>query len=258
VSTSSSAVSVGGDASGSQPFQGYLSNISVVNGTALYSGTTYTVPTAPSSVVANTKLLLSTTNAGIIDNAMMNNLETVGNAQISTAVSKFGGGSMAFDGSGDWLVAPSNAMFNMGTGNFTIECWAYPQTQVQTYPALFNLTGTADLSVAYNHGDGTANSFSMLTGGTRTSASVTSSVNAWYHIAIVRNGTTVTLYIDGTSRATTTNSSTLGGTTCTIGVYGTAFGTTAFKGYIDDLRITNGYARYTSNFTPPTEAFPTF
>jgi len=62
------------------------------------------------------------------------------------------------------------------------------------------------------------------------------------------------LYIDGTSRATTTNSSTLGGTTCTIGVYGAAFPTTAFKGYIDDLRITKGYARYTATFTPPTAA----
>jgi hypothetical protein len=241
----------------SELFGGFFSNTRLVKGTAVYdpTQTTLTVPTAPLTAVSGTGYLGFFTNGAIFDNAMMNDLETVGNAQISTSVVKYGTGSLAFDGTGDWLVAPSNAMFNMGTGNFTIECWAYPQTQVQTYPALFNLTGTADLSVAYNHGDGTANSFSMLTGGTRTSASVTSSVNAWYHIALVRNGTTVTLYIDGTSRATTTNSSTLGGTTCTIGVYGTAFGTTAFKGYIDDLRITKGYARYTSNFTAPTSAF---
>jgi len=232
---------------------GYMANFRIVKGTAVYTAA-FTPPTAPLTAVTNTSILLNTVNAGIFDNAMMNDLETVGNAQISTSVKKYGTGSIAFDGAGDYLVAPSNAIFNMGTGNFTIECWAYPQTQVESYPALFNLTGVNDLSVAYNHGDGTANSFSMLTGATRTSASVTSSVNNWYHIALVRNGTTVTLYIDGTSRATTTNSSTLGGTTCTIGVYGAAFPTTAFKGYIDDLRITKGYARYTTTFTPPTSA----
>ena len=242
----------------SELFGGFFSNTRLVKGTAVYdpTQTTLTVPTAPLTAVSGTGYLGFFTNGAIFDNAMMNDLETVGNAQISTSVKKYGTGSLAFDGTGDWLVAPSNAMFNMGTGNFTIECWAYPQTQVQTYPALFNLTGTADLSVAYDHGDGTNDSFSMLLGSTRTSASVTSSVNAWYHIALVRNGTTVTLYIDGTSRATATDSSTLGGNTCTIGVYGTAYGTTAFKGYIDDLRITKGYARYTGTFTPPTSALP--
>jgi len=232
---------------------GYMANFRIVKGTAVYTAA-FTPPTAPLTAITNTTVLLKFQNAAIFDNAMMNDLETVGNAQISTSVKKYGTGSIAFDGAGDYLVAPSNAIFNMGTGNFTIECWAYPQTQVESYPALFNLTGVNDLSVAYNHGDGTANSFSMLTGATRTSASVTSSVNNWYHIALVRNGTTVTLYIDGTSRATTTNSSTLGGTTCTIGVYATASPTTAFKGYIDDLRITNGFARYTTTFTPPTSA----
>ena len=238
-----------------QPFNGYITDFRIVKGTAVYT-TTFTPPTTPLTAITNTSLLTNMTNGAIFDNAMMNDLETVGNAQISTSVVKYGTGSLAFDGAGDYLVAPSNAIFNMGTGNFTIECWAYPQTQLESFPALFNLTGVNDLSVAYNHGEGTANSFSMLTGGTRTSASVTSSVNAWYHIAIVRSGTTVTLYIDGTSRATTTNSSTLGGNTCTIGVYGTSFGTTAFKGYLDELRITKGYARYTANFTPPTAAFP--
>jgi len=247
------SISVGGNGSVSLPLNGYASNVRMIKGTAVYTAT-FTPPTAPVTAVSGTSLLANFTNGAIIDNAMMTTLETVGNAQISTSVKKYGTGSLAFDGAGDYLVAPSNAIFNMGTGNFTIECWAYPQTQVESYPALFNLTGVNDLSVAYNHGDGTANSFSMLTGATRTSASVTSSVNNWYHIALVRNGTTVTLYIDGTSRATTTNSSTLGGTTCTIGVYGAAFPTTAFKGYIDDLRITKGYARYTATFTPPTAA----
>jgi hypothetical protein len=250
----SSPFNIGANLNNLSPSTGYICDVRIIKGTAQYTAT-FTPPTAPLTAITDTQFLENFTNGAIFDNAMMNDLETAGNAQISTSVVKYGTGSLAFDGAGDYLVAPSNAIFNMGTGNFTIECWAYPQTQIESYPALFNLTGTADLSVAYNHGEGTANSFSMLTGGTRTSASVTSSVNAWYHIAIVRNGTTVTLYIDGTSRATTTNSSTLGGTTCTIGVYGTGFETTAFKGYLDEFRITKGYARYIANFTPPTQAF---
>jgi len=180
------SISVGGNGSVSLPLNGYASNVRMIKGTAVYTAT-FTPPTAPVTAVSGTSLLANMTNGAIFDNAMMNDLETVGNAQISTSVKKYGTGSIAFDGAGDYLVAPSNAIFNMGTGNFTIECWAYPQTQVESYPALFNLTGVNDLSVAYNHGDGTANSFSMLTGATRTSASVTSSVNNWYHIALVRN-----------------------------------------------------------------------
>jgi hypothetical protein len=253
----SDTVRVGaGGAAITETVNGYICDARILKGTAQYTGSTYTVPTAPLTAITNTSLLLNFTNAGIIDNAMMNDLETVGNAQISTSVKKYGTGSLAFDGNGDALVPPPNAMFNMGTGNFTIECWVYPQTQVQNFPGVFNLSGVADLSVAFDHSDGTNDSFSMLLGATRTSASVTSAVDNWYHIALVRNGTTVTLYIDGTSRATATNSSTLGGNNCTIGMYSTSFSSTSFKGYIDDLRITKGYARYTSNFTPPTAAFP--
>jgi len=258
IRTTTSAIRIGelGAGYSGYAFQGYIGDLRIVNGTAIYSGATYTVPTTPLTAVANTKLLLNMNNAGIRDNAMMCELETIGNAQVSTSVKKYGTGSMYFDGTGDALLAAPSALYNMGTGDFTIECWVYPQTQVQTYPGIITLTGTSDLSIAYDHGDTTNDSFSMLLGGTRTAASVTSAVDNWYYIAVVRSGSTVTLYINGTSRATATNSSTLGGTVCTIGMFGTGSPTTAFKGYIDDLRITKGYARYTTTFTPPTAALP--
>jgi hypothetical protein len=50
-----------------------------------------------------------------------------GNAQISTAQSKFGGSSIAFDGTGDYLTVPDNDNFALGNGNFTIECWDLQQ-----------------------------------------------------------------------------------------------------------------------------------
>jgi len=108
-----------------------------------------------------------------------------------------------------------------------------------------------------------ANKFGFLCGDTTTTAwevtltSTTSvSSNTWYHLAVVRSGNTFSLYVNGVSESTATSSVVIADDTSNllIGVGDT--GTTYLNGYIDDLRITKGYARYTSNFTPPTKAFP--
>ncbi len=77
--------------------------------------------------------------------------------------------------------------------------------------------------------------------------------NQWIHFAIVRNGSNWTMYRDGVSVTTVTYS----GVTSTtnffyIGASGDGY---YFNGYIDELRITKGIARYTSNFTPSTTQF---
>jgi hypothetical protein len=92
------------------------------------------------------------------------------------------------------------------------------------------------------------------------------SANVWHHIAIVRNGTTIKGYVDGIPLTTTINASTGGITDIVAGDYsfvgaiqGTApTGRLFYNGYIQDLRITNGYARYIFPFTPPTQALPTY
>jgi hypothetical protein len=257
VSTSSTAVSIGADTSGASPTQGYISNTRVVKGTALYSGTTYTVPTAPLTAVSNTQLLCNMTNGGIFDNAMMNNLETVGNAQISTSVVKFGTGSMAFDGSGDYLVsnpATSN-LYAFGLGDFTIEGWIYLNSVADNQSLIdFRPSGTngaypliyvSSTSLTYY-----VNSASRINGG----AVATST---WYHFAVARSGTNTKMFLGGTqigSTYTDSNSYLAGAGAPWIGIFRDGSG--ALNGYIDDLRITKGYARYTSNFTPPTAAFP--
>ena len=254
---------IGTKSAGTTPaWQGYISDMRVVNGTAIYdpTQTTLTVPTAPLTAVTNTKLLTNFTNAGIIDNAEMNNLETVGNAQISTSVKKFGTGSLSFDGTGDWLIGPNSKGLYIGSGNFTIEGWVYLNAIGTQYAVVsqFNANGTGPgwtLYIKSNNvlefygGSGTV----TVTGTTALTATT------WTHFAVVRNGSTITIYVNGTAGGTATNSSFSDDTSALVYVGGRAdTSSVALNGYIDDLRITKGYARYTANFTAPTAPFPDF
>jgi hypothetical protein len=234
---------------------GYISNFRVVKGTAVYTAG-FTPPTAPLTAITNTSLLLNFTNAGITDATSKNVLETVGNAQISTTQSKFGGSSMYFDGTGDWLLAPSSQNFNMGTGNWTVECWVYPSSTATR--GLFQITTGHLNSVATGIGLGvstnTGNPWRVYHGTTATDTSTNITTGSWQHIAFVRNGSAINLYLDGTSIYSATDSSDLSSYTfLTVGAwYSSSF---PWLGYIDDLRITKGYARYTANFTAPTAPF---
>jgi hypothetical protein len=248
--TASDITYIGQYSGASRNLTGYISNLRVLKGTALYTAN-FTPPTAPLTAITNTSLLLNYTNAGVIDNAMMNNLETVGNAQISTTQSKWGGSSIAFDGTGDWLLAPSSPNFAID-GNFTVEMWVYFNntttyvffdmrgigTAAPNNPVLF-WSNSASKIQAYINDD------FRITSGTLNTAQ-------WYHVALTRSGTTVTLYVDGVSQGTYTYSASI---TQQALYVGTGSGLNSFNGYIDDLRITKGFARYTANFTPPSGPF---
>ena len=244
-----SAFRIGQKQDGTRPFNGYITDMRVLVGTAVYT-TAFTPPTAPITAITNTSLLLNYTNAGILDNAMMNDLENVGNAQISTSVKKYGTGSMYFDGSGDYLFSIANQTNNFGTGNFTIECWIN-----------FASVGNAQIVSAGTGNNSGAHYWQYYSGqlqfgiqvlGTITATSWTPTANTWYHIAVVRSGTNVYQFVDGTQLGTTATSSQnfVDGPTY-IGYGGAGY----LNGYLDDLRVTKGYARYTANFTPPTAAF---
>ena len=245
---------------------GYFSNVRVVKGSAVYNPTSSTlvVPTSPLTNITNTSLLLNATNSGITDAAAKNVLETVGSAQISTAQSKFGGSSIYLDGTGDYLTFPSSQGFAMGTGDFTFEGWVYATGSdaadatgiFQQGTSLFPTSLTNSLAVAIRPVSATIR-WHTYAKNTSQDSTATVSLNTWYHFAFVRNGTTTTLYIDGSSVITVTSDNTdYTGTFLGVGsIYGTV--NTNWEGYIDDLRITKGYARYTTNFTPPTQAFPT-
>lgn len=240
------AITIGWQPGGSWPWNGYIADFRLVSGSAVSS-----IPTTPLTAIAGTSLLLNMTNAGIYDNAMMNDLETVGNAQVSTSVKKFGTGSMYFDGSGDYLQTPISQLFAFGSGDFTVELWAYFNTSTisKTLVALSTANGTViDTS---NTGYIRAN---ITVGGSdrRITGSLLAVTGQWYHIAFVRTTTVLTLYVDGVSVGTYAIGTQIADPVSAV----SQVGNTSFHGYIDDLRITKGYARYTANFTPPTAAFP--
>jgi hypothetical protein len=247
---------IGGYYSTAYLYQGYLSDLRIVKGTAVYTSA-FTPPTAPLTAISGTSLLTNFTNGAIFDNAMMNDLETVGNAQISTSVKKYGTGSLAFDGTGDRLVGPPTYLYDLA-GDFTIECWANFNTLAGTYTGIASYadsSGWYGWQLIKNNSNIQFQFLSASAGvGTVTSSS-TVTTGVWYHIAVVRSGSTITLYIDGTSKGTSTTTASYSSANSFFRVGDERTISYPLDGYVDDLRITKGYARYTATFTAPTAAF---
>jgi hypothetical protein len=239
---------------------GYISGVRVTKGGALYTGSTYTVPTSPftTTVSAGTaQLLTNFTNAGITDATAKNVLETVGNASISTTQSKFGGSSMFFDGTGDYLTSYNGGdLFRLGTV-YTVEMWFYTTTVGAGNAGLINFATTISGNTGFNLYRSSAEIICNdgAAGGTGPSSGASSvSANTWTHLAVVSNGTTTKLYLDGVEKGsyTGTTGSANSMTYVTIGSFNDK--SAPFSGYIDDLRVSR-FARYTANFTAPTSAF---
>jgi hypothetical protein len=232
-------------------FTGYISNVRLSDNIR-----SITLPTAPYTSDGNTSFLLNFTNAGIIDNTGKNVLETVGNAQIDTTTKKYGTGSLAFDGSGDWLLMSNTPDQQLGTGNFTIEFWVYLASgdTGSNRGLVAKGTSTTGFLVSLNTTEKVV--FTYTTSTITSTGSITT--NAWNHIAVVREGTgsnQTKIYINGTNDGTGTVSTDFNQTSVMY-VGANRTGGDAMKGFIDDLRITKGVARYTANFTAPTKEFP--
>jgi hypothetical protein len=236
-----------------QVWNGYISSVRISNTVR----TVTSIPTSPFSNDGNTTFLANFTNAGIPDYSMMNNLETVGDAQVSTTQSKFGTGSMYFDGTGDGLVVPSSPLAVFGTNDFTIEWWQY-WNSISGFQTIYsnNYISSNNILIQTGNGTGKYRIFMNDSNPTLTETNA-ASTGQWYHYAVVRNGSTLTIYRNGVSNGSTTSSASVGVSTA-ITEIGQGNNSFSLNSYIDDLRITRGYARYTSSFTPPTAAFPTF
>ena len=196
-----------------------------------------------------------------------------GDAEISTAQSKFGGSSLSLDGNGDYVDLPQ-VTNQLVSQDFTIEFWfrinsgAGSET-VGLFGSYYTTPSGKGMlmvsSATYNqvyfqwmYGSGTGTDWAYLNQpqGTRTALSN----NTWYHVAVTRSGSTWRLFLNGTQEDSVTQSDQLtdSGSTTRLGNYGpSATASHGLNGYIEDFRITRGVARYTSNFTAPTSAHPT-
>lgn len=187
-----------------------------------------------------------------------------GNAQISVAQSKFGGTSGLFHGTGDYLLAANSADFNFGTGDFTIDFWVRRDGTQGDYACLIAANDVAHMNgwtLDMNSG-ANIHKLRWITKGSGTYAVDITASSAvadatWTHVAIVRYGNTVTMYLNGASVGSkdvtgwTINSA---GTGLVVARQFTDIAGYYYKGWIDELRISKGVALWTNNFTPPTSA----
>lgn len=178
----------------------------------------------------------------------------VSSATIATAQSKFGGSSLYIPNGSSRITTPGTSTMN-AAGDFTMEVWIYNSSS-NDYPTLLENGASSNSLAIYLANTASSQVLRMWNNGSATNFSSTLPQNEWYHFALVRSGSTVKLYVNGTADSTTrsdSNSYAFGSDTLHIGGHPslTSYG---FQGYLDDFRLTIGLARYTSNFTPPTTA----
>ena len=167
---------------------------------------------------------------------------------------------MYFDGTGDWLSSPPAVNLSYSSGNFTIEAWVYPTTLSGTKPIVESRSSAAS-TTGYAWLVNSSGYLNVYVNGFLGQSSSALTANVWTYVALVRTGTgtnQTTYYINGIASGTITMS---GNITDPISYETKIGGSTSagevWVGYIDDLRITKGYARYTTNFTAPTSALIT-
>ena len=254
-----------------QPATGqvYMDDFRITKGKALYTDSTYTVPTSALGIQQEdpVSLYLPFDSDVNDDSSHSHTVTASGSATISSTQSKFGGNSLSLNGTSQYLTVPNNDVFDFGSEDFTIEMWIY-------------MTSNAGSSAGDRHGlvarraaDGNRSfhvgiqldggqqklQFSHTTGGSggsQTNYDTDIQLNTWTHVAIVRSGPKVYAFVDGVKNGSEHNISTnriyAGTSDLTIGYR--AESSQYFPGYIDDLRISKGVARYTKSFVPPSQA----
>lgn len=202
-----------------------------------------------------------------------NSSTAVGHAKLKTDIKKFGGAAAYLDGVGDWISVPDSSNFVLGNA-FTIEMWIYPIAGANggSYNSLIGQRPATELNGWYLH---TVNASGPLVGSmtgpafeirgpsgnilvtvTSTNSAHYTTLNQWHHIAVTHDGSTIRVFQDGVVTASVNTSIGIADAITNLTIGGLPSTNEMFKGYIDDVRITKGVARYTANFTPSAFPFP--
>ena len=183
-----------------------------------------------------------------------------GNAGLGNAAGNFTGGYLWYAPSTDW---------DMGSGPFTAEAWVkFNSASIGSRVYLWGQASSNGSTNTFWTAKGTNNTLyagvSTSTGFVTVTGTSPVVANTWYHLALVRSGNTIRLYRNGSVEATAAVSGSIPVSTQHMGIgvlgdyaglYGTEYGT-RMMGWLDEVRITKGVARYTSAFTVPSSAFP--
>ena len=233
--------------------QGFISDFAIFN-SAKYSGTTLTIPTSPLSS-SGSELHIKGTDASIIDKSQINHLKIHGNTTGSTTQVKFANTkSVYFDGSSDYISAPTNKLFGFSTNDFTVEFWVYFNDVNNAITIYSNLSSASGLQPHLYVYQGAIRYYTAV-GDRIVSSSV--STGQWYHVALSRSSSSTKLFINGTQSGSTYSDSNDYGLSQPLGIgtywdSGSPVASQNLNGYMQGLRVTKGLARYTANFTPPT------
>lgn len=175
-----------------------------------------------------------------------------GNAQIDTAQSKFGGASALFDGTGDYLNSADSADWNFADGDFTIDFWLRANSISASDTAIFFQGGGSPnfWELGYD-----TTSIYFKASGTTVSVAWSPSTATWYHVAVVRTGNNIMFFIDGTQQGTTQAWSTTVADYSGALLIGSGNAAQELNGWLDELRISKGIARWTTTFTPPSSEY---
>ncbi len=201
----------------------------------------------------------------LIDHSTLRNVcDVSGSTNIVTTTEKYGVGSISFPGAGNSFYVNSNTSNLMGLNNdFTLEFWchltpSYNKAGIIGSWNTNNFNGSQSWKIAF---DNNGKIFASIKASDETTIVSTSSgtitSNDWHHIAFVRHGSIFTLYIDGVSVGSLFYAGSLAPGPLRITMNGYENGGSSFSGFLDDIRITKDVARYTSNFTAPTETYQT-
>jgi len=211
---------------------------------------------------ANTVLLLHGDGSLTDNSPAANSGSYIGNATVSTVQKKFGTHSFVFDGTGDGISYGTDSDFAFGTGDFTVEFWMFT-SYPDTLDGLFQ-TGLLAGSQDSFHICISANTARAITcfyndGTKRLDGNIQISADTWTHVAVTKSSGTLRIFVNGTLDVSTgTFTDTLTATHVRFGLQeqSSGDGFRAYTGYLDEIRVTKGVARYTASFTAPTAAFP--
>ncbi len=213
---------------------------------------------------SDVNLLLHFNGATVTDNSQYNHSVLFNSGSLSSAQSKFGGQSIHYNGSNQYTTFTNNTTTaQLGSNDFTVETWVYPDVSPSTSEGIIDMRTVAGSLTPWAIFLRTDLALDIVVTDALQVTSNSLTLNAWNHIAWTRTGGTARVFINGEIGVSWADSTVMSGANAevTIGAAHNTRATTStfnFRGYMDEFRITNGTARYTSDFSSslPDKPFP--